>query len=94
MTQNNSALVIDKQIFTCEKCDYNTKVKCNYEKHLLSQRHLGTKKEKQERYICEKCQFNSPNMSNYKVHLQSPKHQFLCNGIKKEERKSKSFGYH
>ena len=33
-------IYITYMTFTCERCEYTTKIKCNFEKHLLSKRHL------------------------------------------------------
>ena len=67
-------MVNETRVFTCEKCEYETPIKCNYDKHLLSKRHLGLRKEVPEYYECIKCNFKTPNSYNYKVHMKSSKH--------------------
>lgn len=43
--------------YTCSPCDYTTKIRCNYNKHLKTQKCIKNKKErtKKENYQCEHC---------------------------------------
>ena len=73
--------------YCCEKCDYSTPIKCNYEKHLTTKRHLGTRKIIPEYYECKNCDFKTNNSYNYNVHMKSNKHL----GIKGVEKKQFKF---
>tara|TARA_A100001015_G_scaffold304763_1_gene396485 strand:- start:359 stop:1243 length:885 start_codon:yes stop_codon:yes gene_type:complete len=53
---NNKSIKKDKQLFSCEYCDYNTSIKCNYERHILTPKHKKNKynnKTKNYIYGCE-----------------------------------------
>jgi hypothetical protein len=57
--------------YYCEKCDYITDRKSNYNKHMVSKKHNDGKKNV---YVCEKCNYISYRKNNYERHLISSKH--------------------
>lgn len=59
------------ECLNCEKCNYTTTNKQNYERHLQSKRHL---EERTNEYYCEKCQYATTNKQNFERHLQSSSH--------------------
>jgi hypothetical protein len=72
-----------QDIYHCELCDYTCHHKCNYDRHLLTKKHLNeTTKMKDDnlitehtyRYTCGICKFECNKKSNYNIHLQSKKH--------------------
>lgn len=70
--------------FECEKCQYKTIRKSNYEKHLLTLTHKNKIKcskkvekvvAKKNEYICNKCQYKTDLKFNYDKHLLTLKHK-------------------
>ena len=59
--------------FTCEKCDFKTELKQNYERHLLSKKHLQDEEITNE-FSCNLCDYNTTVKQNYENHLKSNKH--------------------
>lgn len=66
--------------YICEKCNYETKFKCAYEKHLVSNKHLSFEAGKKYKYSCEQCNFNTNLKQSYDRHLQSQTH--MNNGVR------------
>ena len=56
--------------YVCEKCNYHTNRRNNYERHLLSKRHKTNTV-----YECTKCNFKTTYHSHYIRHMKSAKHQ-------------------
>jgi len=54
-------------MYECKCCDYNTKLKGNYDKHKLTKRHI--KKFKYNKY-CEICKKDYSTVGNYKMHYE------------------------
>ena len=67
-------------IYTCEKCEYKTHIKCNYDKHLLTLKHkkkqpksnpesnLDVNDEK-ERFRCKECNVLCSYRQSYERHI-------------------------
>jgi hypothetical protein len=72
----------EEEKYSCIICNYNTYRKDNYNRHLLSIKHLNktntktkTKtKTKENVHICHLCNYSCIQKSNYKIHLNSKKH--------------------
>jgi len=60
--------------FSCEKCNYNTAHKQNYERHLQSVKHLEVHEENIVCFSCDLCKYSTPDKFNYERHLKSNKH--------------------
>lgn len=68
-------------IYTCEKCQYITYIKCNYEKHLLTLKHKNmqpkcnpesnqlTIQDEKEKYRCKDCNVLCSYRQSYERHL-------------------------
>lgn len=59
--------------FHCEKCNYSTDVKYNFDLHCTSKKHLGITNPIKE-YFCKKCKYRTCNNSNFQKHLRTKKH--------------------
>ncbi len=71
-------------LYFCETCDYTTSRKSNYEKHLLSRKHLmeingnGHLDDKNfTKYHCSLCDYFTSRKSNFTQHLSSRKHTLI-----------------
>ena len=58
--------------FYCEKCDYSTKIKCNFQKHCASKR-CRERGGKKISYRCDKCNYETDHKGKYEKHLSSMK---------------------
>ena len=71
--------------FICEKCDYMTCRKSQYDKHLQTAKHkirTNTKKKLPKTsnvFICEICDYMTCRKSQYDKHLQTAKHKIRTN---------------
>jgi hypothetical protein len=79
--------------FFCENCDYTTRRKCDYVKHMATRKHLencletnGDKKEFCDLllYECVKCNYTTNFKVNYERHLTTEKHKKNLCGKEKE----------
>ena len=59
--------------YECIKCQFYTKDKYRYNRHLETNKHNDNKKNKI--YNCEKCNFTTDDKYNYNKHLNSRKHK-------------------
>ena len=62
------------ETYTCIECNYKTKKKCNYIRHLKTKRHLK-KKMKCEDYICPVCNYSTSRKNNYLRHKNTFHHK-------------------
>jgi hypothetical protein len=72
----------DIVIYKCEKCKYFCSKKSNYNRHLMSKRHISLNQEQNQEitmYDCSMCNFKCKKNSNYNIHLSSKKHIQKCN---------------
>ena len=64
--------------YICTTCNYNSDNKSNYEKHLLTAKHISlinNTKKVTVKYICEICNYTSSNKRSYNIHLTTTKHK-------------------
>jgi len=64
---------IVEQMYTCERCKYTCYRKSNYNRHLLTTRHISLQNYNTI-YDCSMCEFKCSKKSNYNIHLTSNKH--------------------
>jgi ribosomal protein L37AE/L43A len=82
--------------YSCEKCNYTTVRKLNFDAHILTAKHIrkhnGNHKISNI-YSCEKCNYNTVRKSNYDKHILSAKHisagnqqknKHICDNCNKE----------
>ena len=76
-------VVLNKQKYFCEHCNYISSNKSNYNKHISTNKHktvaFGQNVSKMEtkktnKYICETCNYSTTNSRDYNNHLQTKKH--------------------
>ena len=70
--------------YICTKCDYNTCIKTNFNKHLATVKHKaaemeinGNKKSAEKvsfKYNCNLCNYYTNKLTNYNYHMSSSKH--------------------
>lgn len=58
--------------FKCIDCNFETKKKTHWERHLQTQKHILSAK--RIRYSCEKCYYHTANKSDFTKHLLTAKH--------------------
>jgi len=65
--------------YFCDKCNYGTNTKFNFERHLKSNSHLGLPKQKicreLVRYDCDLCDFHTKYKGDWEDHLKTKKHK-------------------
>jgi hypothetical protein len=64
-------------IFYCEKCDYNTSKKSNFDKHCLTARHKEKEKISQKVasfFCCKNCDYYTSKKTDYIKHCSTAKH--------------------
>ena len=74
------------------KSYYSTNIKCNYEKHWKTPKHIEQKKPEVTKndsgeYYCKQCDYKTSDGSNYKRHLASSRHLNDKKGKKEEKKK-------
>ena len=66
---------MNSNTYNCLECNYNTNIKCNWDKHILTQKHLNKVNVKSKEIICE-CG------KSYKFVSGLSRHKKVCNYIK------------
>jgi hypothetical protein len=65
-------------VYTCEKCQYNTYTKCNYDKHLLTRKHQNMQpksnpesnpKKEDDKFVCKDCNTKCSYRQSYERHI-------------------------
>jgi hypothetical protein len=75
--------------YHCEKCNYITVRKCDYDKHILSTNHKMTTHDNENshksstEYHCEKCNYITVRKSDYTKHILTAKHKVATSLTKK-----------
>ena len=75
ITNDNKKVAKKVANYFCEKCDYFTANKTNYEKHLETDKHKNAEmitndnKKMQKKYNCKICVFSTNNKCNYLKHV-------------------------
>jgi hypothetical protein len=60
-------------IYFCEKCNYYTNIKCNFDKHNKSKKHCKKNEEINDKYVCKYCNTKIKHQSNYSRHTKKCK---------------------
>ena len=60
--------------FKCIDCNFETKKKTHWERHLQTPKHISRVNNNMEEYSCETCKFYTSIKANYKRHLLTAKH--------------------
>tara|TARA_B100001059_G_scaffold142079_1_gene142018 strand:- start:1960 stop:2970 length:1011 start_codon:yes stop_codon:yes gene_type:complete len=84
-SKNEQKRAKTSNFFFCEKCDYSTSRKSNYDRHLISIKHLEKKGGVAQKWqkstkknvfkICEHCDYVASKKYNWEKHTQTIKHQ-------------------
>ena len=84
-SKNEQKRAKTSNFFFCEKCDYSTSRKSNYDRHIVSIKHLEKKGGVAQKWqkstkknvfkICEHCDYVASKKYNWEKHLQTIKHQ-------------------
>ena len=84
-SKNEQKRAKTSNFFFCEKCDYTTSRKSNYDRHLESIKHLEKKGGVAQKWqnstkksvfkICELCDYTASKKYNWEKHVQTIKHQ-------------------
>lgn len=75
-------------LFICTDCDYKTNKKSEYERHLLTKKHI--KNTKEAKYICEDCNYRCNNKKQFDKHYRNKKH---LNWVHNMNKNQVDFGY-
>ena len=62
---------MDNSLFVCEKCNYSTTSKYDYNRHLSSKKHNSVDVKE---HTCNYCNYVTPSLKYYKIHMSSKKH--------------------
>jgi len=83
---------LGKPSFECKICNYNSKTRHNYDRHMVSARHKQSS-EKGEKilsnYSCEKCNYICSDIHKWNIHISTQKHKKRENREKKGENREK-----
>lgn len=82
----------EERIYYCNNCMYNTTRLYDYNRHLMSNKHVTVINEKKH-FVCNKCKFATNNRFDYTIHLDTHKHNILCGNSKKYECKTCNKSY-
>lgn len=64
--------------YECKYCEYKTNIKCNYDKHLITDKHIKNK-ENSKKYICKYCNKKYTHQSGLYRHQSKCKEEFISN---------------
>lgn len=80
--------VTPEEVYSCEKCNFFTPHKGNYNKHLKSNKHRGIEKE-QKKYSCVDCNYHTTYKTDYTRHMAGERHlriiELLKNNLNKNQ---------
>ena len=72
--EKEKCIILSNQKYKCILCDYTSFRKNNYDRHILSSKHLRKTQQKEKKHKCSMCNFECNNSYNYNIHLSSKKH--------------------
>ena len=67
--------VASNKSYICKICDFSTRNKFNYDKHMLTTKHIALSSSIKRKYNCYMCDFHTNNKYNYDKHIISVKHK-------------------
>ena len=65
------------KIFKCKVCNFETRKKDHWERHLQTRKHISVMNSK--KHSCEACNYYTNSKSDYTKHLQTTKHKNMVN---------------
>lgn len=65
----------EKEIYKCDKCDYQSTNKNNYLTHTLNNHSTSEERKKKFKFYCHKCNFGVFTESSFNKHLTTKKHK-------------------
>jgi hypothetical protein len=69
--------VKEKEIFSCDKCDFSSTNKNNYLTHKLNNHSTKEERKQQFKYYCDNCDFGVFTESSLEIHKHSLRHNRL-----------------
>ena len=75
--------------FFCEVCDYTTNLKCSFDKHSMTPKHIKSTKsisksiQNKSKYYCKACDYKTDIKCNFVKHTMTPKHIKSTESIEK-----------
>ena len=75
--ERGKKLIKEKEIFSCDKCDFSSTNKNNYLTHKLNNHSTKEEWKQQFKYYCDKCDFGVFTESSLEIHKHSLRHNRL-----------------
>ena len=75
--ERGKKLIKEKEIFSCNKCDFSSTNKNNYLTHKLNNHSTKEERKQQFKYYCDNCDFGVFTESSLEIHKHSLRHNRL-----------------
>ena len=75
--ERGKKLIKEKEIFSCDKCDFSSTNKNNYLTHKLNNHSTQEERKQQFKYYCDNCDFGVFTESSLEIHKHSLRHNRL-----------------
>ena len=75
--ERGKKLIKEKEIFSCDKCDFSSTNKNNYLTHKLNNHSTKEERKQQFKYYCDNCDFGVFTESSLEIHKHSLRHNRL-----------------
>uniref|UniRef100_A0A6C0H1Y3 C2H2-type domain-containing protein n=1 Tax=viral metagenome TaxID=1070528 RepID=A0A6C0H1Y3_9ZZZZ len=64
-------------VYKCDICEYTTKYKNSYDRHLLSNRHVKNQSGESVEHVCEYCNYKTFSKKGLNAHFLTKKHTYM-----------------
>jgi len=75
--ERGKKLIKEKEIFSCDKCDFSSTNNYNYLTHKLNNHSTKEERKQQFKYYCDNCDFGVFTESSLEIHKHSLRHNRL-----------------